>query len=97
MTFQIQKELPSRKDHSSLLRYDKPRSEAGIGVEAALRSHTQAWWGLGHTHFHLARILPIARRAVTLGPLIEALLGRGNIGRVATPRLKHWPLQGAPV
>ena len=62
-----------------------------------LRFHMQELWCLGYTHFHLARILPIARGAVTLGPLIEALLSRCDIGRVATPGFKYWPLQGAPI
>src|SRR5215475_11437832 len=97
MAFQTQKELRSGKDRSSLLRYNRPRSEPGIRLEAALCTHTQGLWCLGHAHFHLARILPIARSTVTLGPLIEALLGRGDIGRVTTPGFKNWPLQSAPI
>src|SRR5262245_30484443 len=71
-------------------------SASALGV-AAPQFAQHEWCGLGHTCFHLTRILPIARRAITFGPQIKALLGRGDIGRVATPGFEHWPLQGTPI
>src|SRR4029453_8446159 len=95
----MQKEPPIREGLLlSLLQYDRHRSETSPREwRQPLRSYTQQSFWLGHACFHLARILPIARGAVTFGPLIEALLGRGDIGRVATPGFEHRPLHGTPI